>query len=230
MINASRLVGRWGLVGVLLGICWFAAGCKTGAADSQLGGSAEPGGTQFASVAPGALTNTATNDRAGSDRLDALHVGDKIKIDFTDTPIGIAPREERIKEDGMITLLEGHTFVAAGKTRGELENEIHDFYVPRFYLKMTVSVQQQKETQFYNVRGEVKAPGRQIYISRITTLQAIGSAGDFTDFAKKTAVQLVRANGRKITINAKKALKDPTLDLEIFPGDTITVIRRGPLW
>jgi len=228
MINVRRLAGRWASVGVLLGLCWFVAGCQTGASDSQLGGAPDPGGTQFASVAP--VTNTATNERPGSERLDALHVGDKITVDFSDMPVQIPPREERIKEDGTIMLLEGKTFVAAGKTRGQLETEIHDFYVPRYYLRMTVSVQQQKETQFYYVRGEVKIPGRQVYISRITALGAIGSAGDFTDFARKTAVELIRANGHKEKINAKKALKDHALDLEVFPGDTVFVPRRGPIW
>ena len=230
MINVSRLAGRWGCIGVLLAVYWFASGCKSGASDAKVGGAADPGGAQLASVAPGALANPAATDGVGTERLDALHVGDKITIEFTDMPTPFLPRDERIKEDGTVTLLEGKTFVAAGKTRGQLETEIHKFYVPRYYLKMTVSVQQQKETQFYYVRGEVKLPGRQVYISRITVLRAIGSASDFTDFARKTAVQLIRANGRKITINAKKALRDPSLDLEIFPGDTVYVPRRGPLW
>lgn len=231
MINVRRLAGRCGLIWVVLAACWFASGCKTGSSGSQLGGSPDPAGTQFASVAPVAqTTDLAANERSGNESLDALHVGDKLTIEFTDMPVTLPSREERIKEDGTITLLEGKTFVAAGKTRGQLEREIHDFYVPRFYLKMTVSVQQQKETQFYYVRGEVKTPGRQVYISRITVLRAIGSAGDFTDFARKTAVQLVRADGRKIIINAKKALHDAKLDLEIFPGDTVYVPRRGPLW
>lgn len=228
MINVRRLAGRWASVGVLLGLCWFVSGCQTGASDSKLGGSPDPGGAQFASAAP--VSNTTTNERSGSERLDALHIGDKITIDFSDMPVPIPPREERIKEDGTITLLEGKTFVAAGKTRGKLETEIHDFYVPRYYLRMTVSVQQQKETQFYYVNGEVKLPGRQIYISRITVLGAIASAGDFTDFARKTSVQLTRANGQKVKINAKKALRDHSLDAEVFPGDTVTVPRRGPFW
>jgi polysaccharide export outer membrane protein len=127
-------------------------------------------------------------------------------------------------------LLEGKSFTAAGKTRGQLEKEIHDCYVPRYYLKMTVSVGQKTQTQFYYVRGEVKQPARQIYISRITVLKAIASAGDFTDFARKNAVLLTRADGRKVVINAKKALKDPTLDLEVLPGDDIYVPRRNPIW
>ncbi|MGH7968426.1 MAG: polysaccharide biosynthesis/export family protein, partial [Limisphaerales bacterium] len=88
------------------------------------------------------------------------------------------------------------------------------------------SVRQQKETQFYSVDGEVRLPARQIYISRTTVLRAIASAGGFTDFAKKTKVKLIRLDGRIFIVNCKKALVQPQLDLEVFPGDKITVPRR----
>jgi len=168
--------------------------------------------------------------KSSGDSIDLLHVADTLTIEFTDMPVAFTPREERIKEDGTITLLEQKSFVAAGKTRGQLEKEIHDWYVPRFYRKMTVSVRQQGQTQFYYVRGEVRLPNRQVYISRITVLKAIASAGDFTDFARKSAVQLTRADGRNMIVNAKKALRNSSLDLEVLPGDVITVPRRGPLW
>jgi polysaccharide export outer membrane protein len=153
-----------------------------------------------------------------------------LTIELTDTAVTFLPREERIKEDGTITLVEGKTFTAAGKTRGQLEQEIHGWYVPRFYLKMTVSVRQKEQTQFYYVNGEVKQPARQIYISRIRLLQAIASAGDFTDFARKRAVLLTRADGRRIVINCVKARQHDDLNLEILPGDIIDVPRRNPIW
>ena len=227
MINVSRLAVRWGAVCVLLLVGWLQTACKTGASDSKIGGSSDTTGTQFASVRAVADTNSSSDVNG---ELDKLRVGDKVTIDFYDMPVPFPQREERIKEDGTITLLEGKTFVAAGKTRGQLEQEIHDFYVPRYYVKMTISVRQMKETQFYYVRGEVKVPGRQIYISRITVLRAIGSAGDFTDFARKTEIKLIRADGTTKTLNAKKLLKNPALDLEIFPGDTVYVPRRSILY
>lgn len=219
MSNVSRFAGRWGAVWVLLFLGWFQAGCKTGAPEST--------GTQFASVAP-VTAGAAPDSSGGAESIDALHVGDVLTIEFSDMAIPTIPREERIKEDGTITLLEGKTFTAAGKTRGQLEKEIHNWYVPRFYLKMTVSVRQQKDTQFYYVRGEVRLPNRQVYISRIRLLQAIASAGDFTDFARKRSVLLTRPDGHKIVINCIKARKDPRLNLEILPGDIIDVPRRTP--
>ena len=219
MTNVRRLAGQWAWLGLLLTVCGLATGCKTGGKDSGLGGT--PNGPQVASISPVGGTN---------DSLDLLHVGDNVTIEISDIPVVFTPRDERIKEDGTITLLEGKTFTAAGKTRGQLEKEIHAWYVPNYYLKMTVSVRQQKETQFYYVRGEVKAPGRQVYISRITVLRAIGSAGDFTDFARKSEVKLIRSDGSSTTLNAKKLLKNPSLDVEILPGDTVFVPRRTILY
>jgi polysaccharide export outer membrane protein len=205
-------------------VCWLQTGCQTAGAKS---GAAEDG-TRFATIAHDGAK--ASSSEESGDTIDTLHAGDVLTIEFTDMAVPVPLREERIKEDGSITLLEGKTFTASGKTRGQLEKEIHDFYVPRFYLKMTVSVRQQKDTQFYYVRGEVRIPNRQVYISRIRLLQAIASCGDFTDFARKRSVQLTRADGQKLTVNCIKATKDPKLNVEILPGDIIFVPRRNPIW
>jgi len=231
MINVSRLAGRWTSVLVLCVIGLVQAGCRTSPASSAGTGAPDPQQTKLATTAPlEGATNTFRDSTGSSERLDLLHVGDVLTIEFTDAAVTFLPREERIKEDGTITLIEGKTFSAAGKTRGQLELEIHSWYVPRFYLKMTVSVRQKEQTQFYYVRGEVKQPARQIYISRIRVLQAIASAGDFTDFARKRSVTLTRADGRKVVINCIKASQHDDLNLEILPGDIIYVPRRNPIW
>jgi protein involved in polysaccharide export with SLBB domain len=74
----------------------------------------------------------------------------------------------------------------------------------------------------------VKTPSRQTYISRITVLKAIASAGGFTDFANKKKVKLTRVDGRIQTVNCVKALDKPSLDPEVYPGDKIHVPRK--LW
>ena len=224
MINVSSLITRWGLVGALCAFVLIQTGCQTGNASYAGSGTPDESRAKLATTAP---IDANTNSIPG---LDLLRVGDKLTIDLTDTPIQFTPREEKIKQDGTITLIEDKTFVAAGKTRGELEKEIHDTYVPKYYLKMTVSIQQKDQTQFYYVRGEVRTPNRQIYISRIHLLEAIASSGDFTDFARRQSVKLTRTDGRQIIINCNKARKDPRLNLEILPGDIIDVPRRNPFF
>jgi polysaccharide export outer membrane protein len=93
-------------------------------------------------------------------------------------------------------------------------------------VNLTVTVKQQESTRFYSVGGEVRSPGRQVYISRLTVIKAIQSAGDFTDFAKKNKVQLTRVDGRSFIVDVTRALKNPKLDLEVYPGDTIHVERK----
>jgi polysaccharide export outer membrane protein len=204
---------------------FFIAGCKSGTegvAFAQL-----PGDAGASSAQGGTISNTSPARPLGNDTMDAIRTGDTLRINFSDLPIIVqSPIEERVKDDGTITLLESQTFTAAGKTRGQLEKEIHDRYVPDYYKKMTVSVLPKSDTQFYFVDGEVKMANRQVYLSRTTVLKAIASAGGFTDFANKGNVTLTRVDGRTVKVNCKKAQKDPRLDLEVFPGDKIWVPRR----
>ena len=71
---------------------------------------------------------------------EVLRVGDSLTVTFTDTPTPIPPFEEKIKEDGTITLALNQTFKADGKTRGDLEKEIRECYVPDYFKYMTVTV------------------------------------------------------------------------------------------
>jgi protein involved in polysaccharide export with SLBB domain len=153
-----------------------------------------------------------------------LRAGDRIKVELTGTANLIPPHEELIKEDGTITLDYIGTVVAAGKTLRELEQEIHGKYVPTYYKRLTVTVT--PTDRFYYVGGEVRAPNRQPYLGPVTVLKAIQSAGDFTDFADRKDVKVIRSSGQVQKVNAIKALKDPRLDLPIYPGDRIHVERR----
>jgi protein involved in polysaccharide export with SLBB domain len=214
-MTVKQLAGRWALWCGVLGLGLVLAGCE----------SSSPNG-DFSKM--GAVGGTAggTNSLALEPNYDQIRMGDTLVISFADLPIVTLPEEQRVKEDGTISLMQNQTFEVKGKNRGQLEREIRERYVPRYFKNMTVSVRQKQDTQFYFVGGEVKLPNRQVYISRTTVLKAIASAGDFTDFAKKSKVKLTRMDGRIYIINCKTALVDPRLDLEVFPGDTITVPRR----
>jgi polysaccharide export outer membrane protein len=143
---------------------------------------------------------------------------------FSGIPDEIPQHDEQIKEDGNINLPLINSVKAVGKTAGELQNEIHDLYVPKYYVRLNVVVK--PGDLIYYVRGEVKQPGREIYVGETTVTKAITSAGDFTDFASHT-VDLIRANGGTvIEVDVDKALKNPELDPKIYPGDQVNVLRR----
>ena len=214
-MNFSRKsFGHYIAIAALLLAQLFFAGCDLTA------GSGKPiGGTD------GIGTTTQINS--------VLRVGNKVKIEFSGLPPGdqLLPREEQTKEinaDGNITGLPllTNSVPAAGITTRELEQAIHELYVPKYYKHITVSVT--STDRYYSVGGQVNHPGPQLYTGDITVLKAIHSAGDFTDFGKRTNVQLFRAGAKKpIVVDCQKILDGHLeLDLPIYPGDTIVVRRK----
>lgn len=150
--------------------------------------------------------------------------GDRINIDFIDTPGLPSNWQQTVREDGSITLPLGQTVRAAGLRKGELETAIHDLYVPRILRRLTVNVRAEQRSYF--VSGEVKVPGQKEHTGLITALKAVAAAGDFTDFANKSKIEIIRANGEKIKVNGKKAIDDPSRDVPVYPGDRVHVYRR----
>ena len=138
----------------------------------------------------------------------------------------LQPHEERIKEDGTITLQYINSIKAEGKTTGELQREIHNAYVPTFYKRLTVTVK--TERQSYYVQGQVRQSGPKEYLGTTTVLKAIATAGDFTDFASRKKVRLTRKDGTWQIVDCVKASQNPALDILVFPGDKIDVPQRGP--
>jgi len=153
-----------------------------------------------------------------------FHVGETVSVMFSGIPDTIPPHEEPIKEDGTITLPLIGPVQAVGKTAGELQAQIHDLYVPKYYVRLTVTIK--PGDLVYYVKGEVKTPGRQIYVGEITVTRAITSAGDMTDFASHSNVWLIRANGQRIKVNVDDVLENPSQDPQVYPGDQIVVERR----
>lgn len=153
-----------------------------------------------------------------------LRVGDLIVITFQNAP-DLSNFEERIKEDGSITLKHIGSMKAAGKTRGQLQQDIQTAYVPKYYPNLVATIK--TEDRYFFVGGDVKLPNRYVYAGQQTVLGSIDTAGGFTEFGKKTKVLLTRANGKKITVNCEKAQKNAELDLPVYPGDRIFVPRRG---
>jgi len=209
-------------VGLLL-----AAGLGSGCVTSGEG--AGGGGTGGAGIpAPVA----APLDAGGGARVDTnifgidlLRVGDKLTIALTDIPTPYTGLEQRVREDGTITLPLGVSVIAAGKKAGDLEREIQKEYVPKFFVRLTVTVK--PEERVFYVGGYVRAPGRYVFAGEMSVLGAIKVAGDITEYGNRRKVELTRADkSKKEIIDCKKAQKTPTLDLPIYPNDSIYVPQR----
>jgi polysaccharide export outer membrane protein len=172
--------------------------------------------------APVPYSNIAVNPNVMlSGRLSS---GDLVRVTFSDVPQPPQAVELRIPEDGRITLPYNITVSAIGKTVSQLQDEIRNQYVPKLFVRLTVNIK--TEERFYYVGGEVRAPARQPYNADLTVLRAIDSVGGFTDFAKRSRIELRRANGEVHIINWDKARKSPKLDLKVYPNDQIIVHRR----
>ena len=152
-----------------------------------------------------------------------LRVGDLVIITFQNAP-DLNLHEERIKEDGSITLKHIGSMKAAGKTRGELQKDIQTAYVPKYYPNLVATIK--AEDRYFFVAGDVKMPNRYVYAGQTTVLNCIATANGFTEYARKTKVVVTRVDGKQYTVDCEKAEKNPKLDLPIYPGDRIFVPRR----
>ena len=144
---------------------------------------------------------------------------------FSGVETPIPQHEERIKEDGTITLSLIGSVKAEGKTPGQLQKDIRDLYVPKYYSQ-SLNVTVKSQDRFFYVGGEVKANNRYPWVEGMTIVKAIQNAGGFTDYAKSSKVRVTRADGKTFTVNYDKAIVNPELDVPIYPDDSINVPRK----
>ena len=155
-----------------------------------------------------------------------LAAGDKLRIEvYKDTQLS---QSLQVRPDGKITLPLLGDVAAAGRTSLELRDAIATSL--KEYIKEPVVTVIVVETvpQVVYVTGEVTKPGPVTMAGPLTILQALAMAGGFTDFAKRSDIQIVR-NGpsgvQRLSFDYKDAVdKDnrrPPLLLQA--GDTVIV-------
>ena len=185
------------------------AGCSSSSPESLAPAEASPPGL--------------TTGGWGEPGPDRIRKGDLLTVVFADIP---EPRTIQlvVREDGTISLQFGVVVQADGKNKAELETEIHQLYVPRYYVRLKVTVET-GERKIY-VGGAVRMPSGYPHAGDLTVLKAVKLAGDFSEFANRKKVRITRANGTRITVNCKAAEEDASLDLPVYPGDKIEVPKK----
>jgi polysaccharide export outer membrane protein len=134
-----------------------------------------------------------------------------------------------VRSDGKVSLPLVGEVVASGKTTSELEGELARGY-KQFVENpvVTVMVLQANSSKFY-VTGQVQRPGEYSLPRGITVLQAISTAGGFTEWADQKSLVLVRAAAgqppQRLRINYNKVVSGarPQDNCILLPGDTIVV-------
>ena len=152
---------------------------------------------------------------------DIIRIGEHLAIEFLETNLGKI--DQVVADDGTITLpLLPDRVPAAGKKVSELQDNIRNLYLPRLYKRMTVNIT--RANRYFWVRGEVKQPGQLPYTGDMTVTKAISAAGDFTEYANRKKIEIIRGNGVKTRVKWKDTLNNPKkYDLPIYPGDTVHV-------
>ena len=133
-----------------------------------------------------------------------------------------------VRPDGKISLPLLNDIQAAGLTPMQLQAVVTEG-LKKFFTgpQVTVIVTQINSRRIY-VMGEVARPGAFPMLPNMTILQALSTAGGFSQYAKLSAIYLLRTeNGRQVTypFNYKEVIRGqkPEQNIALKPGDTIVV-------
>lgn len=137
-------------------------------------------------------------------------------------------RLSTVRTDGKISLPLLGEVQAAGRSTGDLEKELTSKY--KSYVEnpvVSVIVVQPNSSKFYVV-GQVTRPGEYNLPRGITVLQAISTAGGFTEWADQHGLVLIRRAGgeqQHLRVDYLRIVggSRPQDNCLLLPGDTIVV-------
>jgi polysaccharide export outer membrane protein len=189
-----------------------------GAPSKQTKPEGKPPSAESAMSAQAKAANEDANYVIGSEDVLAINVWKEADIS----------RTVPVRPDGKISLPLLNDVQAAGLTPQQLASSIRDG-LKKFMSdpEVTVIVTAVNSRRVY-ILGEVTHPGAQPLLSGMTVLQALASAGSFTQFANIKAIYVLRnENGKQVKypFNYKAVVKgqNQSQNLELKPGDTIVV-------
>jgi polysaccharide export outer membrane protein len=186
------------------------------------------------SVTAGSPTISNSTPSAILERL-AVGVGDQIYITVFGQPDMSA--EVTVNDNQQVTLPLIGTLKVGGLTPPTLEKLIAQrLKEGEYLLNPEVSIQvRQVRSQMMSVLGEVQRPGRFVIAGKMTVLDALATAGGFTQRADPTVV-LVRRNTLKNGESQRQELtfrmdylinsNDGELDLELKNDDVVFVAQQ----
>ena len=143
---------------------------------------------------------------------------------FNFTPYSASLLSHQISKEGNLHLPVIGNMYVVGKTTSEVRNMIQDSL--EFVLsKPTVTVK--LSNRYVTILGEVRAPGRYAYSGeKLNIYEALGMAGDITDFGNRKQVSITR-NENELNKIVALDLTDPEIAtseyLYIRPNDVIYV-------
>jgi len=179
---------------------------------------------QEAAKSSPAQARPATQAAATTDAGYKIGPQDVLRVDvWKETEIS---RSVPVRPDGKISLPLLNDVQAAGLTAMELANTITEG-LKKFINnpQVTVTVSEINSRRVY-VTGEVTRPGAYPLLPNMTALQALTSAGGFTQFSNPKKIYVLRNESGKQAkhpFNYKAVLDGKQDDIPLLPGDTIVV-------
>jgi polysaccharide biosynthesis/export protein len=193
------------------------------------------GGTQLGNVnsssdlqvvKQGALPEPMRIDLFEQNRPYLIGPFDKLIIDVFGIE-ELSKQEVQTDAGGRISFPLAGIIEAAGKTPGELEEEIEQRLRGQYVRDPQVTVNL-KETvsQVITVDGQVKEPGLYPVVGRMTLMRAVATAKGTAEFAKLDDIVIFRTvNGQKMAAlyNLKAIRRGYYDDPEVFANDVVVV-------
>lgn len=179
---------------------------------------------QDAAKSAPAQPRSAMQAAATADASYKIGPQDVLRVDvWKETEIS---RSVPVRPDGKISLPLLNDVQAAGLTAMELANLITEG-LKKFINnpQVTVTVTEINSRRVY-VTGEVTRPGAYPLLPNMTALQALTSAGGFTQFSNPKKIYVLRnESGKQVKhpFNYKSVVDGKQDDIPLQPGDTIVV-------
>jgi polysaccharide export outer membrane protein len=184
-----------------------------------------------ASTAPAAASSAVAGAPAGAAVSGDYRIGPLDVIDVSVFQVPDLSRTVQVTANGQVTLPLIGAVAAAGKTTGELQDEIAKRYSASYLQSPQVSVFiRDAQSQRVTINGEINKPGVYPTSGPTSLVQIIAMAGGVTELADISGVLILRQEaGKRVaakfdvaSIQAGKAA-DPVLR----GGDTVIVDRSG---
>ena len=207
------------LLALMLAFCVPLSAARQGNPNTK---NAKPGPNPAAQTATQAAQPKAATDDA------AYIIGPEDMLSINVWKEAELTRVVPVRPDGKISLPLLNDVQAAGLTPQQLGNSIRDG-LKKFISdpEVTVIVTAVNSRRVY-VMGEVTKPGAFPLLPGMTVLQALASAGSFTQFANVKGIYILRTeDGKQVkhAFNYKAVIKGQNTEqnLELKSGDTIVV-------
>jgi polysaccharide export outer membrane protein len=132
-----------------------------------------------------------------------------------------------VRPDGKITMNLIGDVQAAGLTPERLGAQLREAYSEKVRNpEITVEVIQ-VNSKHYSIAGGVNRPGMFPLVVPLTVFEALNLAGGFREFANKTKIRIIHADGKIVFFNwagyTKGDKKARAQNITLVPGDTIVV-------